>query len=173
MKESTMQELCYLKNNKRIQGSESYITHVDFPVEQGSADMRLYDIFPGIQLMVMDFVTDTCYRDCVKQDVISINHCSRGRFECEFDNRNYLYMGEGDIVINSMARLSVGSSFPLNYYFGSTIILFPQICKDVQELKAFGIDTERLFEKYSLGERSPVFRRNEEVEHAKSIQNGV
>lgn len=160
-----MQELCYLKNNKKTSGSESYITHVDFPVEQGSADMRLYDIFPGIQLMVTDFTTDTCYRNCVKQDVISINHCSRGRFECEFNNHNCLYMGEGDIAISSMVRPPIGSSFPLNYYFGSTIVMFPRICVDVPELKAFGIDINLIFEKYSLGEKSPVFRRNDAIEH--------
>lgn len=159
------QKLSYLQNNKMIPGKEAFITHVDFPVEWGSADMQLYDIFPGIQLMVSEFATDTCYKNSAKQNVIGINHCSRGRFECEFDSRSYLYMGEGDIAISSMVRPPVGSSFPLNYYFGSTIILFTEICENVPELKAFGIDVKQIFEKYALDVKNPVFRRNDSVEH--------
>ena len=159
------QKLNYLNNNKTSLGSAPFITNVDFPVEWGSADIKLYDIFPGIQLMISEFATSTCYRNCARQNVIGINHCSRGRFECEFDSRNYLYMGEGDIAISSMERPPIGSSFPLNDYYGSTIIIFPQICETVPELKAFGINVKQIFDKYSLDKKCPVFRRNESLEH--------
>ena len=51
--------------------------------------MWMYDIFPGSQLMVANFTTKSCFRDSERQNVIEINHCRKGRFECVFDNKNY------------------------------------------------------------------------------------
>ncbi len=160
-----MQELNYLKRDKKVPGRESFVTYVDFQVQQGAADMWLYDIFPGVQLMVVDFASESCFRSGEKQNVIGINHCRKGRFECAFNSRNYLYLGEGDIALNSQMHPPIASSFPLKYFYGSTIILFPETMKTVPELKAFEISAEKIGEKFSLDERSPVFRRNEEIEH--------
>ena len=160
-----MEELNYLRQDKKIPGKESFVTYVDFQVKDGTADMWLYDIFPGVQLMVVDFSSESCFRSGEKQNVIGINHCRKGRFECVFDSRNYLYLGEGDITLNSQMHPPIASSFPLNYFYGSTIILFPEVMKGVPELQAFQISAEAITEKYSLESRSPVFRRNAEIEH--------
>ena len=157
-----MEELNYLRQDKKIPGKESFVTYVDFQVKDGTADMWLYDIFPGVQLMVVDFSSESCFRSGEKQNVIGINHCRKGRFECAFDSRNYLYLGEGDITLNSQMHPPIASSFPLNYFYGSTIILFPEVMKDVPELQAFQISAEAITEKYSLESRSPVFSRNAE-----------
>ena len=93
-----MQELNYIKQDTKMPGREFFVTYVDFQVQDGTADMRLYDIFPGVQLMVVDFASESCFRSGEKQNVIGINHCRKGRFECAFDSRNYLYLGEGDIA---------------------------------------------------------------------------
>ncbi|MDO4324314.1 MAG: AraC family transcriptional regulator [Lachnospiraceae bacterium] len=160
-----MQELNYLKWDKKTQGQESFVTYVDFQVQNGTADMWLYDIFPGVQLMVVDFASESCFRNIERQNVIGINHCRKGRFECAFDSRNYLYLGEGDIALNSQMHPPIASSFPLKYFYGSTIILFPEIMKTVPELQAFQISAEKIAKKYSLETKSPVFRRNAEIEH--------
>lgn len=160
-----MQELNYLKYDKKMQGQESFVTYVDFQVQDGTADMWLYDISPGVQLMVVDFASESCFRNSEKQNVIGINHCRKGRFECKFDSRNYLYLGEGDIALNSQMHPPIASSFPQKYFYGSTIILFPEIMKTVPELQAFQISAEKITEKYSLETRTPVFRRNAEIEH--------
>lgn len=160
-----MQELNYLKWDKKMQGQEAFVTYVDFLVQDGTADMWLYDIFPGVQLMVVDFASESCFRNSERQNVIGINHCRKGRFECAFDSRNYLYLGEGDIALNSQMHPPIASSFPLKYFYGSTIILFPEIMKTVPELQAFQISAEKIAEKYSLKTKSPVFRRNAEIEH--------
>lgn len=57
--------------------------------------MWMYDIFQGVQLMVANFATESCFRDSERQNVIEINHCRKGRFERVFDNKNYLYLGGG------------------------------------------------------------------------------
>lgn len=46
-----MKQLNYLKQDEKVPGRESFVTYVDFQVQDGSADMWLYDIFPGVQLM--------------------------------------------------------------------------------------------------------------------------
>ena len=118
-----MQELNYLKDKVIMPGEVPFVSHVTYPVDDGHADLWLYDIFPGVQLMVTDFACETCFQEGVEQDVIGIHHCARGRFECVFDHWNYVYMGEGDIALNSMLHPPIGASFPLKDYFGSTIIL--------------------------------------------------
>lgn len=160
-----MQELKYLKDKVITPGSAPFVSHAAYPVDGGCADLWLYDVFPGVQLMVTEFACETCFQGGVEQDVIGIHHCARGRFECVFDCRNYVYMGEGDIALNSMLHPPIGSSFPLKNYFGSTIILYPQTCDSVPELAGLGISAREIFRRYSLAEHCRVFRRNEAVEH--------
>ena len=160
-----MQELNYLKDKVITPGPASFVSHVTCPADEGHADLWLYDIFPGVQLMVTEFSCETCFQEGVEQDVIGIHHCARGRFECVFDRWNYVYMGEGDIALNSMLHPPIGASFPLKDYFGSTIILYPQTCDDVPELTGLGISAREIFRKYGLAEHCRVFRRNESVEH--------
>ena len=50
-----------------------------------------------------------------------------------------LYLGEGDIALNSQMHPPIASSFPLNYYYGSTIIMYPEVVKTVRELQVFEI----------------------------------
>ena len=63
--------------------------------------MWVYDIFSGVQLMVVDFAIESCFRGSGKENVIGINHCEKGRYECAFDNKSYIYLGEGDIGISN------------------------------------------------------------------------
>lgn len=73
-----MEELNYLKQDRKMPGREAFETYVDFHIQDGDADMRLYDIFPGVQLMVVDFAAESCFRNGERQNVIGINHCRKG-----------------------------------------------------------------------------------------------
>ena len=53
-----MEELNYLRQDKKIPGKESFVTYVDFQVKDGTADMWLYDIFPGVQLNIINLRLD-------------------------------------------------------------------------------------------------------------------
>lgn len=127
--------------------------------------MWQYDVFPGIQLLISDLETNSCFRNVNKQDVISINHCHRGRFECMFDKQNIIYMGEGDIAISSMHHQVKESTIPLNRFYGASIIIFPTIAENNIFLQELGINFECFIKKYSLEDSCHVFRRNEEIEH--------
>ena len=61
-----MEKLNYLRQDKKIPGKESFVTYVDFQVKDGTADMWLYDIFPGVQLMVVDFSSESCFTKRLK-----------------------------------------------------------------------------------------------------------
>ena len=85
MEREITQNLKYLRDKQIQPGRDPFITDVIYPMERGSADIQLYDIFPGVQLMVTDFQSETCFQSGMEQDVIGINHCERGRFECVFN----------------------------------------------------------------------------------------
>lgn len=157
--------LNYLEKEKKYHGSKDFITYIDYKVDDGKACMWQYDIFPGIQLLISDFETSTCFKNVDKQNVISINHCHIGRFECMFDKQNVIYMGEGDIAISSMKHQVKQSSIPLKRFFGSSIIIFPEIAETNPFLQELGIDFNTILNKYSLDDSCHVFRRNEEIEH--------
>lgn len=157
--------LNYLENEKKYNGQKEFITYVDFKVDDGKASMWQYDIFPGIQLLISDFETSSCFRNVNKQNVIAINHCRTGRFECMFDKQNSVYMGEGDIAISSMNNHVKQSWIPLKRFYGASIIIFPEIAKENSFLQELGISIARLSDKYSLEDSCHVFRRNEEIEH--------
>ena len=157
--------LNYLENEKKYNGQKDFITYIDFQVDDGKASMWQYDIFPGIQLLISDFETSSCFRNVNKQDVITINHCHIGRFECMFDKQNIIYMGEGDIAISSMNYQVKQSSIPLKRFYGASIIIFPEIAEQNAFLQELGISFRRLSDKYSLEDSCHVFRRNEEIEH--------
>lgn len=159
-----MEELKYLRGKTLQPGSAPFITHVIYPVEEGYAKIWLYDVFPGVQLMVTDFGCETCFEKGISQDVLSINHCHRGRFECAFDSQHYIYLREGDVAINNMLHMPIGSSFPLRYYYGSTIIIFPKVCDQSHVLAYFGVSAQALIEQHQLHTRCPVFRRDAKVE---------
>ena len=67
-----MPELKYLKDKKIVFRDEPFVVDVIYSMEKGNASIQLYDIFPGVQLMVTDFQSDTCYQSGMEQDVISI-----------------------------------------------------------------------------------------------------
>ena len=44
-----MQELNYLKDKIITPGAAPFVSHATYPVNDGHADLWLYDIFPGVQ----------------------------------------------------------------------------------------------------------------------------
>ena len=46
-----MQELKYLIDKEIIRREEAFITDIIYPMKNGRADIHLYDVFPGVQLL--------------------------------------------------------------------------------------------------------------------------
>jgi len=162
------EQLKFLDGKEIIHVQDKACIQANYPIGSGDGSIQIYDLFPGIQLMINDFQTDSCFQSGMEQNAITIDHCRNGRFECVFDRQHYLYLGEGDFSIHNVLRSPIRSSFPLHYFYGSTIILFPESCENAPELQLFGINTERLTEKYQLETQCHVFRRNEDIDHVYS-----
>lgn len=158
------------RNLVRILGKEICIlsrtpnyTRIDYGSRNGSSIVSVYDLFPGIQLFVNDFNTDSSFRAIERQDIIEINHCRYGRFECEFPSSKIMYMGEGDIAINDMSHLPISSSFPLKRFYGISVMIDRAVVRQDGIMKLFSIDFHRFYEELNLKDRCHVYRATGKV----------
>ncbi|MDR1204244.1 MAG: helix-turn-helix domain-containing protein [Peptococcaceae bacterium] len=143
--------------------------------ETGNGIVTMYDALPGVQLMYNDLhlarVTehDRFYVP-PGADMLVINHCREGRFECEFPWGECGYIGEGDMVVSTLPTPVRSSSYPLAHYHGVSVVAdVPRAAETVGEVSALlgtaGIDVQGIKERL-LG-KSPYFlmRSSEAVSH--------
>lgn len=91
--------------------------------EAGYIDMTCYSVFPGIYLVYDDVHMHGNFRENAKPgNIFELNHCRDGRFECEFE-KGSCYLGPGDLTVCCKPDSGYGSSFPLGYYRGITIVV--------------------------------------------------
>lgn len=158
------------ENILKVLGKEAKITnhkyntvYVDYSPKRGRGEIMVYDIFPGIQIMVSDFESDSCYRKVEKQHVMEIIHCKQGCFECIFNNQEIFYMGEGDVAINSMEHMPISSSFPTKYYYGASIMINPNEVQSSKILNEFSIDLQKIYSKYYLNKNCYIYKKNKKL----------
>lgn len=89
----------------------------------GEVVMTSYSVFPGINLIYNDVHMQECMIDSRPlKNIIEINHCREGRFECEF-KEDYVYLGQGDMSIHLKNQAEQSSWFPLSHYHGISIMI--------------------------------------------------
>ena len=82
-----------------------------------------------------------CNQDQVTaKNIIEINHCYIGRYECSFGENSCCYLSAGDLSIGSAMKKKSFSTFPLNHYHGISIIinlekLLPEVRQIMELLK--------------------------------------
>ncbi|MDO4338913.1 MAG: AraC family transcriptional regulator [Eubacteriales bacterium] len=140
----------------------------------GTGIITKYDVFPGIQLFYQDFHLDSLDYSRTDQDfsknVITINHCRLGRFEAEFANGEFIYLGEGDLAMNLPEKAPVRNAFPLSHFHGVTItISIEEAAKGMKELETvFGeipVHFEALRDRLLKGNEFIIFRSSPALEH--------
>lgn len=90
--------------------------------ETGHGRITVYQVFSGIELYYNDMHMGYCNQNqATAKNMIEINHCLIGRFECSFGENSCCYMAEGDLSISSMMKKKSNSCFPLNHYHGMMI----------------------------------------------------
>ena len=105
---------------------------------------RLYDyaLFPGIDLIFMDFnCPDTFHEPIPNKNIIEIRHYQKGRVEFELRNNKVFHMKEGEFCINALANVPAAYSFP----FGNSVGLSCVIDKD-----SVDSETQQLFSYYNI-----------------------
>ena len=92
--------------------------------ETGHGRITVYQVFSGIELYYNDMHMGYCNQNqATAKNMIEINHCLIGRFECSFGENSCCYMAEGDLSISSMMKKKSNSCFPLNHYHGISIVI--------------------------------------------------
>lgn len=86
--------------------------------ETGEGVITRYPVFPGIELLYDDIHMScgVAHREDPRADLLEINHCRLGRFECEFSDGSAVYLGEGDLAVNVMTNQTRETWFPLSHY---------------------------------------------------------
>ena len=106
--------------------------------DTGEGLISEYLILPGIDLFYNDFHMKDGQNQNKRPmpDTIEINHCREGRFECEFQNGDYQYIGAGDLSIHRLSHTTRQTCFPLAHYHGISITIdLPQAQQTLSSLE--------------------------------------
>lgn len=101
--------------------------------ETGEGIMTRYPVLPGIELLYNDIHMTIAHAEQNKticEDVMEINHCREGRFECEFADGGAVYLGAGDLSANMLTHPPRDSWFPLSHYHGISVIVDLRAAQD-------------------------------------------
>ena len=90
----------------------------------GSGSMTICPLFSGAELYYNDMhLVSFDETPAPARNVIEINHCRVGRYECSFGENSCCYLAAGDFAVCAAARKKSSSCFPLRHYHGITILL--------------------------------------------------
>lgn len=140
--------------------------------ETGNGMITQYSVFAGIDLLYNDFHMENGFNEnkLPHHDVMEINHCKEGRFECELKNKDCAYLGAGDLSITMLATQSISTSFPLAHYHGISIIInIPIAIETIKQvsktLGGISIDIEEIKKRLCSDNSCFVIRGLKSVDH--------
>ncbi len=140
--------------------------------QTGEGVITQYKIAPGIDVFYNDFhMRDGGNKNKLPHPgILEINHCREGRFECEFSNGDYQYLGAGDLSINKLTNETISTIFPLSHYHGISITMDVELAsntiKRLEEIIGnLHIDLPRIAEKFCRQDTCFMVRRKSEIEH--------
>ncbi len=108
----------------------------------GTGSLYDYDLFPGIDLIFMDFnCSDIFHEPIPNKNIIEIRHYQKGRVEFELRNNKVFHMKEGEFCINALANIPAAYSFPFGYSVGLSCVI------DKDSVDA---ETQQIFSYYNI-----------------------
>lgn len=167
MKQLRNQSVYYadIKISKPLDGCTVY----ELENAEGSGSITSYQVFPGIRLAYNNFHTGKCPNHIFgDKDILEINHCCEGRFECEFSNGLYTYLSAGDLAVNPLVNNQVmHATFPLEHYHGVSIFIDLEAAANMIStvLKDISIDLYALRDKLCAGNRCFIIRAKDSIRH--------
>lgn len=119
--------------------------------ETGEGMITQYPVFPGADLFYNDFHMENGFNEnkCPRENVMEINYCREGRFECEFKNGSCVYLGAGDLSVSMLSTETKATSFPLGHFHGISIVVdIPCAVETIRQLSEIvggvSIDFEKI-----------------------------
>jgi AraC-like DNA-binding protein len=93
-------------------------------LSNGEGTVTIFPIFSGINLIKLDINAKSYRPDMIIQgNVIEINYCFKGRFECQMEDGCLQYVGEGDLFLKHPDNDWTNIELPLGYYQGLVIAI--------------------------------------------------
>lgn len=136
--------------------------------ETGTGRITAYQVFTGIELYYNDMHMAYCNQNqATAKNMIEINHCCIGRYECNFGENGCCYMAAGDLSIGSVMKKKSFSAFPLSHYHGITIIVdLDELLPEVRQImKLLNIDLNYIQKYICEDNRLCIMRANPSIEH--------
>lgn len=136
--------------------------------ETGAGIITVYNVFTGIKAVFNDIHMGYCNKEqSGSSNVIEINHCMEGRYECSVGDKLCCYMSHGDVAVKSADKGSENSCFPTMHYHGISIFIeMDKLSDELQYImKTLSIDMDKV-KALTLNEKSIfMLRKNEKAEH--------
>lgn len=136
--------------------------------KSGKGIMKAYNVFPGVIITYDDFNMSNCYSSFnTDLDIFCIEHCKKGRIEWEFTDERYMYLGTGDFKIAEHNYDLKTFRFPLEKYYGISIIFhLEEASKSINKLfDGFSIDLYKLKNKFCTSKKPFIMRADKSIEH--------
>ena len=115
----------------------------------GTGILYDYSIFPGIDLIFMDFnCSDIFDEPNEMRNVLEIRHYQEGRVEFEFEGDKVFHLQQDEFCVNGMLNIPARYSFPFDYCSGLSLVLDKNSMTEVtrSQLALFQIDISVLEE---------------------------
>ena len=116
-----MEKLPFWKFGGKSSSAEKYL----FENENGSGQMLLYNVQPGLKLAVTELNGSTMnfYHPAVS-GVMQVNYCLNGRMGWVMQGGRSIYLGQGDVSFHMMDCCTVsGITLPLGHYSGIALFV--------------------------------------------------
>lgn len=134
----------------------------------GSGSMTICPLFSGAELYYNDMHL-AFFEEATApmRNVIEINHCRVGRYECSFGANSCCYLAAGDFAVCAAARKKSSSCFPLRHYHGITILLdldaiSPEMRK---QMEWYGVDLDVIRRYICTENRCCILRSEPTIAH--------
>lgn len=136
--------------------------------ETGAGTITIYHVFQGVRATFNDIHMEYCNQaQTCTPNVIEINHCTEGRFECYVGEQLCCYMSPGDMAVKGACTCSEGACFPTRHYHGISIFLEPDLFSEefCALLQLLSIDFHRISALVSNPNKILILRKNEIASH--------
>ncbi|WP_289142571.1 AraC family transcriptional regulator [uncultured Brevibacillus sp.] len=145
------------------QNSHHTVYRLDSNDGQGTASV--YSVLPGVEVVYVDIQTRVYVPTYSSHNIVEINHCLEGRYECRMKDGCLQYIGEGDMFMHNMHNHSSCIEFPLGYYRGINITIDLGKIPDQlpNNLPDIPIDIYALFKRFFLDDECFLIQAKEEL----------
>lgn len=136
--------------------------------ETGVGTITVYHVFRGIRAAFNDIHMEYCNQEQNNiSNMIEINHCTEGRFECNVGDRFCCYMSHGDMAIKGSSTCSEGACFPTRHYHGISIFIEADLFSEefLFILQMLSIDFNKINSLVSNKNKIVFLRKNETASH--------